>query len=350
MAETGLGRVGGERVLQCPRLHVMPERFFVGRLVGRGAYAVMRTQMRSFPLHCLPAEVPVPTPSAALSSTPALADVTVVFVTFNSAAVITRAVASVPAECAVVIVDNASPQGTAWQKELTRPVQVLDMGRNAGFGTACNAGARAAQTRFVMFLNPDATLEPETLSRLLSAHEAYGERLILMPAMADESGRLMRKEGTIFEKVPRSARLKGEEIAGDYCTRFVHGGAFLVSRATFEELGGFDEQIFLYHEDDDFSMRALARKVAITVVPAARVMHAQGGSSTPSLGQTFRINRFKQQSENYVRAKYGRTVPRLVRACTLLGGCMLALVLLNLHRFMVRAGKLRGLFDPIMPA
>ncbi|MGQ3672510.1 glycosyltransferase family 2 protein [Xanthobacter sp. TB0136] len=284
---------------------------------------------------------------AASSSSPTLADVTVVFVTYNSAAVILRAVASVPAACAVVIVDNASPRGTAWQKELTRPATVLDMGRNAGFGTACNAGARAAQTRFVMFLNPDATLEEEALPRLLAACATYGEPLILMPAMADESGRLMRKEGTIFEKVPRSARLKEAEIAGDYCTRFVHGGAFLVSRETFEDLGGFDEQIFLYHEDDDLSLRALARKVAITVVPGARVMHAQGGSSTPGMGQTFRINRFKQQSENYVRAKYGRSGSRFLRACKLAGGCVLALCMLNLHRFMVRAGKLRGLFDPV---
>ena len=285
----------------------------------------------------------MPTPTHA----PSLADVTVVFVTYNSAAVITRAVASVPAPCAVVIVDNASPQGTAWQQKLTRPAQVLDMGRNAGFGTACNAGARAAQTRFVMFLNPDAELEPDALPRLLAAFSTYGEPAILMPSMADESGRLMRKEGTLFEKVPRSARLKPEDIAGDYCTRFVHGGAFLVSRATFDELGGFDERIFLYHEDDDLSLRALARRVAITVVPGARVMHAQGGSSTPSFGQTFRINRFKQHSESYVRAKYGRTGSHLGRALKLTGGCLLALLMLNPHRFMVRAGKLRGLFDPV---
>ncbi len=304
----------------------------------------MRARFSPVPLREVPlTQVSLPPPASA----PTLADVTVVFVTYNSAAVITRAVASVPAQSAVVIVDNASPQGTAWVKDLTRPVSVLEMGRNAGFGTASNAGARAAHTRFVMFLNPDAELEADALPRLLEAFATYGEPAILMPAMADESGRLMRKEGTIFEKVPRSARLKPEEIAGDYCTRFVHGGAFLVSRATFEDLGGFDERIFLYHEDDDLSLRALARQVAITVVPEARVMHAQGGSSTPSFGQTFRINRFKQHSESYVRAKYGRTGSRFGRAMKLAGGCLLALAMLNPHRFMVRAGKLRGLFDSL---
>ncbi|MGE4371650.1 MAG: glycosyltransferase family 2 protein [Xanthobacter sp.] len=276
----------------------------------------------------------------------ATATVSVVFVTYNSAAVIAAAVASVPAGCDVVIVDNASPQGTGWYEALARPARLVEMGRNAGFGAACNAGARAATTPYILFLNPDARLGPDTVETLLAAARLYGEPAILMPAIVSEDGRLMRKEGTIFEQVPRSARLKSQEIAGDYCTRFVHGAAFLVSRAAFFELGGFDEGIFLYHEDDDLSLRAIARQVPIIVVPGAQVVHEGGGSSTPGLKQTFRINRFKQQSENFVRAKYGRPRSRLALAAKLAGGCLLAALLANPHRVMVRAGKLWGVFDP----
>ncbi len=276
--------------------------------------------------------------------------VTVVFVTYNSGAVIGRAIASVPPECAVVVVDNASPEGTAWAAHLSRPAELVPLPRNTGFGTACNAGARRATTPYVLFLNPDAALAPDTVARLLAAAAAYGEDAVLMPAIIGEDGRLMRKEGTIFETVRRSARLSVEEIAGDYCTRFIHGAAFLMARAAFFRLGGFDERIFLYHEDDDLSWRALARHMPIVVVPAARVIHAGGGSSTPSLSQTFRINRFKQQSERYVRAKYGRARPRALTALKLLAGCGLAALLLNPHRVAVRAGKLRGLFDAVPSA
>ncbi|MFG1294998.1 glycosyltransferase family 2 protein [Xanthobacter variabilis] len=272
---------------------------------------------------------------------------TVVFVTYNSGAVIARAVASVPDGCDVIIVDNASPEGTPWRASLPRPAEVVDMGRNAGFGAACNAGARRAATPYVMFLNPDAALAPDAVDQLFEAAGIYGDEAILMPVIIGDNGRLMRKQGTILDQVPRRARLKAGEIAGDYCTGFLHGAAFMMARASFLSLGGFDEAIFLYHEDDDLSLRARARRMPITVVAAAQAVHSGGGSSTPSFAQTFAINRFKQQSERYVRTKYGRGRGIAGMALKLLGGCLLAGLLLNPHRVAVRAGKLRGLFDQI---
>ena len=286
-------------------------------------------------------------PSAQDGERPHPAAVTVVFVTYNSSSVIGRAVASVPPACPVVVVDNASPEGTAWAATLSRPADLLAMPVNAGFGTACNAGARRAATPYVLFLNPDAVLEPDTIPRLLAAARLYGEPAILMPAIVGENGRLMRKEGSILEKVPRSARLAPEEIAGDYCTRFVHGAAFMVPRNAFLDLGGFDEAIFLYHEDDDLSLRALARRIPIVVVTDARVTHAGGRSSTPSFGQTFRINRAKMHSELYVREKYGHAGGRASRLLWLGAGCALALAVFDLHRVAIRAGKFAGCLDGV---
>lgn len=285
-------------------------------------------------------------PAADANAPPAGADaLTVVFVTYNSSAVIARAVASVPAACPIVIVDNASPEGTAWRAGLPRPVTFVEMGCNAGFGTACNAGARRAQTPYVLFLNPDAELEQDAVERLLAAARVYGDPAILMPSIVGESGRLMRKEGSILEPVPRRARLSPEDVAGDYCTRFVHGAAFMMAREAFLALGGFDEAIFLYHEDDDLSLRALARRIPIIVVTGARVVHAGGRSSTPSLAHTFRISRAKMHSEQYVLEKYGRAPGKAQRLVYLGAGCLLALLCLDFHRVAIRAGKFAGRLD-----
>ncbi|MEP9356988.1 glycosyltransferase family 2 protein [Xanthobacter sp. KR7-65] len=282
-----------------------------------------------------------------IGGSPSGAAVTVVFVTYNSAAVIARAVASVPPACPVVVVDNASPEGTGWVADLPRPVDLVAMPANAGFGTACNVGARRADTSYVLFLNPDAELAPDAIDQLLAAVARYGAPAILMPAIVGEGGRLMRKEGSILEKVPRGARLAPQEIAGDYCTRFVHGAAFMMGRDAFLALGGFDEAIFLYHEDDDLSLRATARRIPIVVVTAARVVHAGGRSSTPSFGQTFRINRAKMHSELYVVEKYGRSRNRAARLAFLGAGCLLAAVLLDRHRLAIRAGKFAGCLDGV---
>lgn len=270
--------------------------------------------------------------------------VSVVFVTFDSGAVIRRAVASVPSWAEVIIVDNASPEGTGFMATLSRPARLLALPRNVGFGAACNEGARAATGGHVLFLNPDAELEEGALEALVEAARHY-DPAFLMPSIVGENGRLMRKEGSIFEPVPRARRLREEEIGGDYCTRFVHGAAFLVPRDLFLEMGGFDARIFLYHEDDDLALRALERRLPIIVVRAARVRHGGGKSSTPSLSRTFAINRLKKRSELYLRRKYHRPAGRGADALKLMGGCALALLTFDLHRVMIRAGKLRGLFE-----
>ncbi len=272
----------------------------------------------------------------------ALDSVSVVLVSYDSGAVIGRAVASIPSQCEVIIVDNASPQGTGFMASLTRPATLIPLPRNMGFGTACNAGARAASRQNILFLNPDAALEAGTLTTLLEASARYAPAL-LMPAIVGENGRLMRKEGSILEPVPRHRRLREEEVAGDYCTRFVHGAAFLVERALFLDMGGFDERIFLYHEDDDLALRAQARRVPIIVVPAARVTHAGGKSSTQHWRRTFAVNRLKKQSELYLRRKYYAPIGMWADVAKLGGGCILAVLMLDRHRLMIRAGKLAGL-------
>lgn len=277
-----------------------------------------------------------------------LSSVSVVFVTYNSHAVIGRAVASVPEACEVVIVDNASPAGTGFAAELTRPARLLPQPRNLGFGAACNLGAREARGRFLLFLNPDAALDEGALEHLLAAAALYGPAL-LMPTILAEDGRLMRKEGSILEPVPRARRLSAQEIAGDYCTRFVHGAAFLVEKEVFLDLGGFDEAIFLYHEDDDLGLRALARRLPIIVVRDAQVRHAGGKSSTPALSQTFRINRWKMRSELYLRRKHHRPPAFAPIFARLAVGIALAALTLNAHRVMIRAGKLAGLLDMRRP-
>lgn len=273
--------------------------------------------------------------------------VTVVFVSYNSGAVLPRAIASVPEKTQVVVVDNASPQGTGWADTATRGFDLVPMARNLGFGAACNAGAKAARGDYVLFLNPDAVLGEGALPALLSAVKRYGDPAIFMPAIIGETGRPMRKEGSILEPVPRKRRLKADEIVGDYCTRFVHGAAFLMERRAFLALGGFDEAIFLYHEDDDLALRARAQGIPIIVVSDAQVTHAGGKSSGSSWRQTFRVNRFKKQSERYVRAKYAASQGITAEVLYLAGGCVLSLLTLDIHRLMIRSGKLAGLFDKV---
>ncbi len=183
--------------------------------------------------------------------------VSVVFVSYNSGRVLPRAIASVPAAYQVVVVDNASPEGLDWQSEVARPFDLVPMSANLGFGTACNAGARAARGDYVLFLNPDAVMEEGTVPALLDAVKRYGDPGIFMPAILGENGRPMRKEGSILEPVPRKRRLKAEEIAGITARASSMALPSSWSGAPSSPWARFDEGIFLYHEDDDLALRAI---------------------------------------------------------------------------------------------
>ena len=91
-------------------------------------------------------------------------DVTVITVTFNSAAVIATLLATVPEHVRVIVVDNASSDDTVAVAGRWPNVTVLPLTSNSGFGAACNAGAALCDSPYVFFVNPDAWLS--TRSRL----------------------------------------------------------------------------------------------------------------------------------------------------------------------------------------
>src|SRR5262249_3794821 len=94
-------------------------------------------------------------------------DVDVVVVSYNSREQLRGCVqplASVPG-VAVVVVDNASQDGSATALG-DLPVRVIPLDHNGGFAHGCNVGWRAGNAEYVLFLNPDARLDEESLARL----------------------------------------------------------------------------------------------------------------------------------------------------------------------------------------
>ena len=95
---------------------------------------------------------------------------TVVTVTHFSRAVIGACLASLPPGIAVVLTDNASTDDTVAIARRTAPqARITENAVGVGFGNAANQGFAHASTEFVLLLNPDATLDSETLPRLLEA-------------------------------------------------------------------------------------------------------------------------------------------------------------------------------------
>jgi GT2 family glycosyltransferase len=205
--------------------------------------------------------------------------VTVVVVTHFARAVIAPCLAAAAPAARVIVVDNASGDDT---REIVRralpEATIIANATGVGYGNAANQGLEAAETEFVLLLNPDAVLAPDAVPLLVAAADRWPDAAVLAPALRTPGGEWeVSHDVGLFARPGLGARTD-DEPTGDICADYVSGAVMLVRRSVYQRLGGFDPAIFLYYEDDDFCMRLRREGFAIVRVAGAVANHLGGGS------------------------------------------------------------------------
>ena len=200
---------------------------------------------------------------------------TIVTVSYNSAQVLPEMLASLPRDARVVVVDNGSTDGTLRLLRGNPAVRLVESGANIGFGRACNLGAAEADTEFLLFLNPDARLESGALEALEREADARPDLGAANPLILDARGRARLKVTSVLA-MPDFPRPPLEQAGR---MPVLTGAALFMRRAVFEEVGGFDPAIFLYHEDHEICHRVVQAGHELWHLPSARVVHVAGSGS-----------------------------------------------------------------------
>lgn len=247
-----------------------------------------------------------------------LSDVTVISVCYHSDMVIGDMIASVPTVTPIILVDNGCTNKFD-QLPQDRTVSIIKMVENQGFGRGCNAGAQLAKTSLLMFLNPDARLSDGALQALVDAANQYPSASAFNPRIVNSDGSAYFKRRSYL--LPRRAWMKRGWPPKDCEVPVLSGAALMVSKRYFHAAQGFDKEIFLYHEDDDLSLR-LREFGTLVYVQKSEVIHAGGHSSGRSANVAYLKALHMAQSRVYTGRKYGRPFPALTtffRAVLLLG-------------------------------
>ena len=233
-----------------------------------------------------------------LNTSFALARVCVVTVAYNSAAALRGVLRSVPPGLAVIVVDNASHDDSAAVAEAAG-ARVIRNAANLGFGAGCNIGIAAAETEFLLLTNPDTRLDGAAIARLVGAADAFPDAAILAPALCDESGERLRSWDVEQLHRRKLARKRGAEPwpEGPLCAKFLSGACMLLRASDGLR---FDEDFFLFYEDDAICAAARAKGRSLVLVPDAVMHHAGGGSSTPSRA----LSAFKARHMAWSRLHY----------------------------------------------
>lgn len=158
---------------------------------------------------------------------------------------------------------------------------------NPGFAAACNQGAADSCSPWLVFINPDLMVEPDTLAQLCTQAEALGEA-VLGVEQVDQQGvadGAVRRRDPDFAAMLRSPR-RGAQLALPVDTAqplqlvdAISGALLLLPRGLFTRIGGWDAGYRLHAEDLDLCRRARQAGATVAVVNTLRVLHLRGVSS-----------------------------------------------------------------------
>ncbi|WP_407344416.1 glycosyltransferase [Pengzhenrongella phosphoraccumulans] len=246
-------------------------------------------------------------PGSAASDPRGGAAVDVVVVTYRSAGYVRQslraadgALESIP-HARLIVVDNASRDDLAAAVDgVSGRLELLQRDVNDGFAAGCHAGVELSDARRVLFLNPDAVVEPDAITALLTCAEEH-------PGAGVVGGRALAPDGSIDPRswwgrptlwsavcfaLGLSSAFPGSPLLDpespdrwDGSARpvpVVSGALMLVDRAVWDAVGGFDRDFFLYGEDADFCLRVAAAGWSPRVCPEAVYRHPVGASSAGS--------------------------------------------------------------------
>jgi hypothetical protein len=199
----------------------------------------------------------------------------------------------------VIVVDNASADQSL-QAVSDLNVTSVQREANGGFAAGCNDGWRAGESPYVLFLNPDATIDEQSVRTLVANLEGDDAIGAVAPRIQHPDGSLAFSQrrfpgvGATYARAVFLHRLLPSAAWVDELVRdrsayeapgspdWVSGACLLVRRSALEELGGWDDGFFLYGEDIDLCRRLRAHGYDVRFDPAALAIHLEGRSAPRS--------------------------------------------------------------------
>lgn len=218
--------------------------------------------------------------------------VSAVVVNFNGGERILKSIESMERQAfpfkEIIVVDNQSTDGSLHQVRTRFPrVQILELSENRGLPAARNTGLRLATAELVLLNTYDVYMSEGSLARLVEAYErsrpsVVCPRVVLYPetGIVHCDGAALHFVGTLLLRHGFQPLEETPSVASpvDACM----GACFLVDRKRVLDAGGFDEALFFYFEDLEFSMRLRSLGHEIVCEPAA-VVHHHRAEGTPGV-------------------------------------------------------------------
>ncbi|MFT4093063.1 MAG: glycosyltransferase family 2 protein [Niabella sp.] len=199
----------------------------------------------------------------------------------------------------VLVVDNHSSDGSlSYLQPLFPCVRFIANRENVGFGKACNQGLALASGKYILFLNPDTIVRPDSFRVCLQKFEEDEKAGAVGVKMVDGNGVFLKESkralpgpaSSLYKLFGLSALFPGSKRFSKYNLGYLDEnrdhevdvlcGAFMMIRKTIlNKTGGFDEAFFMYGEDIDLSYRIQKAGFKNYYLAKTEIIHFKGEST-----------------------------------------------------------------------
>jgi len=208
---------------------------------------------------------------------------TIVIVTFKSEKVIDNCIKSISDQIKIIVVDNSNDQNfkDSLEKKYEN-VECILSSSNLGMGSGNNLGLNNVKTDYALILNPDVILQENTISEIINESKKIESFAVLAPLSEDQKNPNY--------KIKQNDK-KNINNLNPFKVKSVDGFAMLLNLKKINQIPDFqnkkyfDENFFMYLENDDFCKRLNNKNENIYIIPKSQIKHL-GGQAVNNLYKT----------------------------------------------------------------
>lgn len=193
-------------------------------------------------------------------------------------------------ECEVIVVDDASTDGTRAALRSVPGLRLVELDRNLGFTGACQRGAESARGKYVLFLNNDVVAQPRWLDEMLGAAERHDNAGVIGSRLIYPQTGTEQHVGIAFDAAGRPFHLQRDggtalgPIESTWRVPAVTGACLLTPRELYEQLGGFDSVYEQECQDIDYCCKADAAGFGVYYCGSSLLLHYESVTRKELLG------------------------------------------------------------------
>tara|TARA_B100001121_G_C18681009_1_gene618535 strand:+ start:1095 stop:1943 length:849 start_codon:yes stop_codon:yes gene_type:complete len=268
-----------------------------------------------------------------------LEDITFIIVSYHSDNIIQNCLDTLPKNSKKIIIENSNNINLEkYLKNKYDNIEVI-VSSNIGMGAGNNIGLRACKTNYAYVLNPDTKLYNDTLTKLLDALNNVSDFTLASPLNDNENFPNYKKLSFPIKKYQNILSVNS-----------IDGFSMLINLKKFKDQNFFDENFFLYLENDDLCLRVKKKKELIYIIKNSLIYHKGGISKNEKL-EYLRNWHWMWSKFYYNNKHYGFLIAILKISANFISACLkflYYLLIFNSHKKKIAKMRICGIYSSVL--